>query len=300
MFKGFESSEHLLPSRHVEQVFRIKVLRPLLPAPHSEPLPVVYVTDSDEFYGGLATLAYELQLLSETPRFVLVAIGYEDEGASDLLRMRDLFDHASREHFRPLIEQLAKSPLGTGLSDPSLIFGTTDAGDFLRFIQEELKPHIEGHYSIKATESVLYGYSAGGTFGLYTLLRYPDTFAGGYILGSPATSRNGDHFGIALAEANIERTRGIQARVFVSVGELEELQLGLGEFDFVTGYYRLIKHLRAAAIPGLSLTTRMFPGETHATAWTFAFTHGLKTLLRPSGGGFRLFESQETLGRSDV
>ena len=30
---------------------------------------------------------------------------------------------------------------------------------------------------------------------------------------------------------------------------------------------------------GLKLTAQMFPGETHATCWTSAFTHGLRAVF---------------------
>jgi len=57
--------------------------------------------------------------------------------------MRDLFDHASRVHFQPLIEQLAVSPLGSATVDLKAVNETTDATQFLRFITEELMPVIE-------------------------------------------------------------------------------------------------------------------------------------------------------------
>jgi len=76
LYKAREITEHLIESRFVASVFKVKVVTPLRLADESERFPVVYATDSDEFFGGLSTLAYELQLLAETPRFILVAIGY--------------------------------------------------------------------------------------------------------------------------------------------------------------------------------------------------------------------------------
>jgi len=43
----------------------------------------------------------------------------------------------------------------------------------------------------------------------------------------------------------------------------------------------MAKHLRKLAIPGLDLTLETFPRETHATAWTLAFAHGVKAVFGP-------------------
>lgn len=270
--------EHLIESQIVAQRFVIRVLEPIQRADDSERFPVVYATDSDEFFGGIANIARELQLVGEVPRFVLVAIGYEDERDADILRMRDLFPHRVRHHFLRTVELLLQSPLGTGHHSVDTIMGTTDAGDFLRFIREELMPFIAARHPVVADDNSYYGYSAGGTFGLHTLFEQPDTFRR-YILGSPAISYDGDHYGIEFARAFVGTGRGLQANVFMSAGELEEFY---GKFDLVTGCYLMAKYLQNAAIPGLDLKFRLFSGESHATAWTLAFSHGLRTLFGPT------------------
>lgn len=247
----------------------------------SERFPVLYATDSDGFFGAFADLANILQAHGETRRFILVAIGYENAHAAGLLRMRDLFTHANRAHFQAVIEQLAASPLVGGLDDVKSITETTDASDFLQFILRELVPFVADRYPALPDDNSYFGYSAGGTFGLYTLFTEPRAFRR-YILGSPATSYEGHHFATELARAFIGSGRVMDATVFMSVGELEEPGNAMGQFDLVTGYYLLAKFLQRAAIPGLDLRLRLFPGETHATAWTPAFSHGLKMLLGPA------------------
>jgi uncharacterized protein len=270
--------EHLIQSSVVAQVFKITVLQPISRTDNSERFPVLYVTDSDDYFGGCASLANHLQLSGETPRFILVGIGYEDTRAARLLRMRDFFTHAIRKHFQSVIDQVAQSPLVSGVDDLKEITQSTDARDFLHFIREELIPFISARYPALPEDNNYYGYSAGGGFGLYTLFTQPDTFRR-YILGSPTTSYDGHHFGIALAKAFISADRALDAKVFISVGELEEF---IGQFDLVTGYYLLSRFLKTSAVPGLDLSVRLFPGENHATAWTLAFSHGLKTLFGPA------------------
>jgi predicted alpha/beta superfamily hydrolase len=280
IFQAHETKEHLLKSSVVAQVFRIKVFQPVSSADGSERFPVLYVTDSDDFFDALTALAACLQYHGETPRFIMVGIGYEEEHAAGALRVRDLYTHAIRKHSEKEMEQLAKSALVSGIDDFRKITQTTDAVQFLAFIRTELMPFIAKHYPAQSDDNNYFGYSAGGAFGLYTLFTQADTFKR-YMLGSPATSYGGHNFGIELAKAFIQSSQSIEAKLFMSVGELEEFKRGLGQFDLVTGYYLLAKFLKKSAIDGLDLTLRVFPGETHATAWTLAFSHGLKTLFGP-------------------
>jgi predicted alpha/beta superfamily hydrolase len=247
---------------------------------NTERFPVLYVTDSDHFFGGLADLANLLQVMGDTPRFVLVGIGYEPAEASRLLRWRDFVSHSIRRRFHSVLEQLIASSLVQGVSDLKEITETTDASDFLNFIRDELMPFVNDRYPTVHGDSSYFGYSAGGTFGLYTLFRRPDTFRR-YILGSPATSFSGDNFGTELVREFVASEAVANAKVYISVGELEEFERGQSQCDLVSGYYLLRKVLQQVNIPGLDIAGQVFPGETHSTAWTLAFSHGLRKLLGP-------------------
>jgi predicted alpha/beta superfamily hydrolase len=277
-----EVQEFLICSRIVAQTFKIKVLQPTSRTDNTERFPVLYVTDSDEFFGAYSDLAKILQGYGETPRFILVGVGYEEAGMASILRWRDLLSHSIRQNFQSVIEPLIGSPAFAHGVDLETVCRTTDAKDFLRFINEELMPSVNARYPTLPDDSSYAGYSAGATFGLYTLFAEQSTFRR-YILGSPGTSANGCHFCIELAEAFIKSEQQMNAKVFVSVGELEEFQRGLDQFSFVSGYYRLMAVLKRSEIHGLDLTTRVFAGETHATAWALAFIHGLKAVFGPAG-----------------
>ena len=273
-----ETQDHLLESRLVAQTYRITVLVPMRRGDGSERFPVIYATDRDDLWGGLATIANSVQLLGEAPRFILVGIGYEPAGAAAVLRWRDFGTHDIRARFEKELRQVADSPLVTGLADFDLVTRTTDANDFLRFIREELQPFINHRYPTLPDDSNYFGYSAGGTFGLHVLFTQPHVFKR-YILGSPGTSYCGDQFALELVERFRKTGASLQAKLFMSVGELEEFNRGLGQFDLVSGFIALAKCLQSKPLPGLDLTLRMFPQETHATAWAPAFSHGLRALL---------------------
>jgi uncharacterized protein len=275
-----EPREHLLRSKFVAQAFKIKVLLPMMRADGTEQFPVLYVTDADDFFGGFSTVLNCLQNHGEIPRLILVGIGYEDPKLSAVLRMRDLFTHANRSLYATEIRGLAESAFVSDVGDLNSILSASDAQEFLQFIRKELIPLITSEYPVSPADNSFFGYSAGGGFGAHVLFTQPDTFRR-YILGSPAVSYNGYHFGIDMARQYLETNSRLDAKVFMSVGELEEFKRGLGPLDLVTGYCSLAKFLKSAAIAGLDLSLRIFPGETHATAWAPALSHGLKTLFGP-------------------
>lgn len=280
LFNTDEVREHLISSKHVAQTYRIRVWLPMRRADDSERFPVVYSTDSDDYFDGLTALAKHLHIHAETPRFILVGIGYEHPRAAPVLRMRDLLTHSIRKSFHSEVMQLAASPIIDHIDDPRVATETTDANDFLEFIHSELIPFINERYATVPVEDSYFGYSAGGAFGFHTLFTRPEVFKR-YVLGSPATSCRGHHFGIETARAFIESGRSLSAKVFVSMGELEEFKRGFGQFELVSGYILMVKYLRAAAIPGLDLSTQIFPGETHSVAWSLAFTRGLRAVMGP-------------------
>jgi predicted alpha/beta superfamily hydrolase len=280
-YRAHELSEHLLRSDIVAQVYRIKVMQPMRRSENCERFPVVYATDGDDLFEALATIAKGMQLAGEAPRFILVGIGYEDARLAQVLRWRDFGTREIRANFLDSLREIAGSPFCADMPDFESVMQASDAAEFLRFIREELKPLVDSLYPTLPDECIYSGYSAGGTFGLYTLFTHPETFKR-YILGSPGTSYDRRHFGIDLATAFLATHRTLRASVFMSVGELEEFAPGFEKLNLTTGFYQLAKFLKSRKIADLDLTTRIFPDETHATAWMPAFSHGIRALM-PSG-----------------
>src|SRR5579883_1199916 len=109
-----EIDEHLIRSRVVAETFRIRVRLPISRLDGSERFPVLYLTDADELFAALATLATALEFTGEIPRIVLVGVGYENFRAAEILRMRDLVPAAVRRLYRTAIARTARSPLARG------------------------------------------------------------------------------------------------------------------------------------------------------------------------------------------
>jgi predicted alpha/beta superfamily hydrolase len=238
-------------------------------------LPVLYATDADFFFGAFCDLARSLQTSGAASPFVIVGVGYGGScEKAALLRARDLYTHGIRSYFEDSLRAYVdRGGLGIGLD---VVTSTTDSTHFLQFIRRELIPFVSAHYEV--ADPGYFGFSAGGGFGLHTLLTHPETFRR-YIIGSPATSYGDRHYVLEwLAEAR-QLGRDIAGELFLSVGELEELDAGLENCNMVSGFHRLIADLTLRPVPRLNFTWRVFSGDSHATAWAPAFSHGVKALF---------------------
>ena len=91
-----------------------------------------------------------------------------------------------------------------------------------------------------------------------------------FILGSPSLWWANEDV-MKLGEKYLATHDDLAATVFLGVGGLEEG----GSFKMSTNVLRLERMLRAKRLPGLSLTTRIFPDETHTTVAPMNLIRGL-------------------------
>lgn len=272
---------HLIDSKRVGQVYCVRVMQPLLKAGEVERFPVLYLTDGNLTFDVARGISHLLQLSGQVQRYILVGIGYPGESpfAGNILRRRDF-------------TSLRRAPI-PGLANSSPIAGVPGFADgvpqwrgadaFLAFIREELIPQIDRSYPTVPNDRACAGYSMGGGLGLHALFSQPDLFTR-YLLTSPSICYEDDDYGIDEAREFIASGKQLDARVFMAVGELEEIDVddGVAKARFVSSVSRLAALLRKARIPGLDLTCRIFPGETHASIWPIAFTHGVQAIYGPA------------------
>jgi predicted alpha/beta superfamily hydrolase len=140
----------------------------------SERYPVLYVFDGEVHAAHLASLIDFLDRhgpspgLGRIPPMIVVGIHNTD-------RMRDL---------QPAIDHDAPGYVTTG-----------DADRFLRFLTDELIPHIDANYRT-TDERLVTGHCLAGLFSLHALAAEPDVFAGA-IAVTPYSHYDADH---ALSE----------------------------------------------------------------------------------------------------
>ena len=279
------TDRHSLTSRYVDQTYQIDVSMPISHIGGDEKFPVLYVTDGNLWSDALSVMGTLMQGMGEVERFILVKVGYPSKNilAGAKLRGRDLVSPLARHYLDKGMSELnhSKAPseslLGGALpykkATPS-----TSGKEFVQFIQNELMPFIDQRYPTVVGDNNYFGYSAGGGFGVYVLFSQPDLFKR-YILGSPAIGYNGRAFGLEQAKDFVSAGKSLTAKVYLSLGELEGYSLDLAPFDIAGNYYAFSRYLKQADIPGLELHLKVFPQETHNTAWMSAYVHVVKTLF---------------------
>ena len=272
-FLAPEVTELLVGSSSIEGRFRIRVFVPIRDRLRCEAFPVLYATDADYFFPTLCDIASQIQMYGEMQRAVIVGIGYEQTADAHALRWRDFLTFEQRDAFGEVIDSVVSSPFLAGSQTVQAIRDRSDARHFARFIQSELAPMIEARYPVRRGPRGYLGYSAGATFGLQLMGIAPE-LCSTLILGSPAVSYGRAELAAQLTQS-IPHHLAVQRCVFLSVGEQEEFG---SPYRFCSGYYSVAELLQAIA-PELHLVRRIFPGETHATAWLPAFAHGLKAMF---------------------
>lgn len=175
--------------------------------------PVIFFTDA----------AWHIEILSAATEYllenaILAGISWQKDIEEDLVN--DVGVHVSR--FRDFT--LRKS------SDPEIQakYQIGQAQNHLDFIRNDVIKYVENNYRTDPENRTYFGYSLGGTFGAYTLLKKPDTFKN-YILGSPELK---DEIPL-LSELESSTAKSLSANVFVSYGTLEE-DLGEYALEFIT------------------------------------------------------------------
>ena len=216
---GFLDAEYFdLKSKSVDETFRIYVAKPSPLVPDKK-YPVVYVLDGDLLFGTAMETVRNLSGaglgIGEIPMAYTVAIGYKD--ANNLLatfhkRWRDYTPNIGGE-----AEKMSKL-----MGGPSDISGG-GAPDFLKFLQEELKPLIESKYSVDPIDATIAGLSLGGLFPSWVLLTQPETFQR-YVIMSPSIWWNGEE--VWEWESRFAQNHNdINAKVFVTAGGLETIEI---------------------------------------------------------------------------
>jgi predicted alpha/beta superfamily hydrolase len=216
--------------------------------------PVLYLLDGQWDFNLINTLTGGLRYDKVIPEFLLVGISYGGENPNyGELRLGD-YTPTRWQH------PGAKEPRGG------------DGAKFLRFLEENVIPTIEGRYRVDSAERMLAGSSAGGLFTLYALFEKPDLFQS-YLALSPAVGWDSP-FMFRREREFRAKGRALSKRVWLSVGELEEP-------DNVKPNKEFFAQFQASHYEGISLRFQVVPGERHAGVKPEAFNRALRFVFEP-------------------
>jgi predicted alpha/beta superfamily hydrolase len=232
--------------------------------------PVLYCLDANRSFPLYATMS----LILETPglssqEIVLVGVGYQVD--SDRLRglaqwaawrTRDLTPVRDEETERFWTQRLS------AITGDAFPVGSGGAPQFLAALRDDVIPFVEANYRVLDTGRGLAGYSYGGLFVLYTLLRFPGLFER-FFAGSPTMRDQLFEYEQRYAAASDD----LKASVFTSAGSLE--------MDLRERLERFVARLRSRDYPQLELETTIFARETHESAYSAAVSRALRVLYYP-------------------
>lgn len=259
-------------SSHVGDRFGIWVtLPPRYGRKAGERHPVVYVSDGNT--NALLAAAAGFLVLGDHLRpmrqFVQVCIGYAGGTTAERLARRNRDFLPPGEPFSTTQEDHVRArPYADVLGDAGLALfldyarnGRADL--FLRFIEEELHPMIEGRFAIDPDDAAIYGHSLGGLFSLYAMTCGSTLFRT-FGAGSPGLMVENsvvlDHY------RERRRTRTPQhapLRLHLVANDLEmtgDIAMYRKISQGLLGFIELIK---AEPWPGLQTTTEIIRGESH-------------------------------------
>jgi predicted alpha/beta superfamily hydrolase len=274
-----ETTFHDIVSRINRQIYRIFVHRP--PGePPATGWPVLYMTDGN---ACIATAVDAMRVQSPYPTGtnvqpgVIVAIGYPVDGPYDSFRRSWDLCAPPGKTYPPFHEGGPEVRTGGG-------------GEFLAFIEKQLKPAIEAELPIDRSRQALFGHSFGGMFVLYALFTRPSAFTT-WIAASPSIywdDRMIDGFYPAFAAK--PDTRPV-ARLLLSVGEYETdklapFQVGAEDAEkrlaekkvTLLDTYAIEMAERINKLPGkpVSASFELYSGETHMSMLPVAVNRGVQ------------------------
>jgi predicted alpha/beta superfamily hydrolase len=243
------------------QPYRLTVAVPFgYSATDSTRYPAMYLLDGDPNLPLAALIQWNLTYDEESPKMILVGVGYQSNDFMGTVPFRTL-------DYTPTRDDRADSEM-TAHHHVNMVSGGAD--NFLRVLQQEIIPFIKQHYNVN-DDQALGGHSFGGLFAAYVLTTHPELFRR-YLISSP--SLDWDSHVIQKMETRYAKAHtSLSAKVFVSAGGAEPESM-------VPDVRALSATLAGRHYQGLEVTEKVFEHETHLSVIPFAISWGLRELYR--------------------
>lgn len=231
--------------------------------------PVVYVLDGNWYAGMVTDMIRPVALCGAITDAIVVGIGYpEDPNPRETFRT--VFTR--RDHdLTPIPDAGTQQEMEASHGRPA---PNGDAGNFLKFIQQELIPMLETDFCADPENRILAGHSYGGLFGLFTLFTAPGLFQK-MILGSPYLAY-GNRSLFQREEAFAAENKQLPASIFLYASAEEES----ADDSTLTDTLRFAAILQSRNYEGFTLKQKIFEEENHCAVIVPGFHAGLQFALK--------------------
>jgi predicted alpha/beta superfamily hydrolase len=273
------SEVRIMASKHTGRTYRITISLPLGYA--SSPAegwpfndtparwPVVYVLDGNWYAGMVAGMIRPMAWCGSATDAIVAGIGYAED-KDPVEAFRESFTRRDLD-LTPVCDEAVEKSMAAAHQRPA---PNGDAGNFHKFIQDELIPFVEQTYRADPARRILLGHSYGGLFALFSLFEAPGLFDT-LIAGSPTLSY-GNRFMFQREEVFAREHSVLPAKVYLYAAELEEAI----DDTTLTDTLRMAAILQGRQYEGLSLVKHVFPDQNHCEVAAPGFQWGLKFALR--------------------
>ncbi|GIN73661.1 IroE protein [Bacillus sp. J14TS2] len=237
--------------------YDIKVAIPSTPPPQAG-YPIIYVLDGNAYF-SFARDVIRLQSKRAAKTFIdsAIVVGIGHPGDDEAVSKRRFYEFTAPAEAYIYPERLKR-------------FGKKEHGGaerLMKFIQFELKPEIEKHFSVDQQKQALFGHSLSGLFTLWALFTQPKAFQT-YLVISPSIWWN-DHELYHYANEFLQKTdKQSDVKLFIAVGEHEAFMVNDAkqlfsqlERDFNCSLYIAPEENHASVVP-----------TTISRAFRFAYT----------------------------
>ncbi len=271
----------VLPSRHLPP----RTVDVWLPDgyPRHGPYAVLYMHDGQMLFDAATTWNRQEWRADETAAALIasgatrpfIIVGIHNGGVD---RARDYFPQRPFASL-PQAEQDALYAIRFG--QDRLFSGPVRSDAYLKFLVEELKPHIEARYAVgRAREdTVVMGSSLGALVSLYALAEYPDVFGGAAALSTHWPGRVGDSPDNPVPAAFL---RYFEQHLPAAGRHRLYFDHGTETLDasYADRQREVDRLLRAKGYTARDWLTRTFPGAEHSeNAWAARLAVPLRFLL---------------------
>jgi predicted alpha/beta superfamily hydrolase len=223
--------------------------------------PVLYVLDGKFSFNSMTSIREVLDLGKEIKDIIIVSIDDSCITDADWLASR-------YSDFTPSSMLQADTIWSKIMNIPEGKLKSGGAELFLGTLQNDIIPFIDKHYKTTIDRG-LSGHSLGGLFVGYCLLKKPDLFKR-YGINSPSFWWNNSEM-VLKEDYYASQHTELTANVFFSVGASEDAMM-------LTPFNAFTNSIKSHDYKGLSMTVKIFDGETHLSVVPAGGSRTLKVL----------------------
>ncbi|AWF82083.1 histidine kinase [Microbulbifer sp. A4B17] len=224
----------------------------------NEIYPVIYLNDGPHTFKVASGVTH----FEDMDKAIIVGISFAHGENGQFSRVRDL---------TPMVD--------TGWKR----YTTGGAKEYLKFIEKEVIPFIEGIFRVDPTRRILSGHSLGGSFGAWVLLTKPQLFSS-YILTSPSLWFK-DEMIFDLEDKYASHNNSLAVNVYIATGALETTKKGRMRNDMVDGHKRFFARLQSRNYRGLKLNGEIVNGTDHFSTFPVGLAKGLRWIYHDMWAG---------------